>query len=416
MLDFRDFRFAVPGDWTVPISASCAQPSGGVVLVDDGTGGDCSPAKIVISSFVSFSRRGDLVAPQLGNRVDVGTLEATAIAPECATCTPTYQFDNGWNVLIAGPQAAEILATFTDSGARRMLQSGPTLEPSAWQSVQFGGVQVAVPSDWEVIDLPGTKVTTTDPTGNVIGGGGVPDPGTCSSTMFGNRGTATAFTGTSGIVPGCIPSLGIDLAPHDGLWLRGDDGSRDGQTWLPIGEVDGVQVELLEYPRSRIGESAARPLELRIPLASGKVLVSIGAGLDAATARTVLRSLRAVDGDSSAQPVSGAAPSLFDDGTAFVVFVRHGASAEQVALIADALEGSDSVGALTVRYLDEAASLAEVRRVVTDENQRAQIEASLPTMFKVVVSPGTTNATIRQLSDAFLTLPNVIDVSISGQS
>jgi hypothetical protein len=296
VLDFRDFRFAVPGDWTVPISGSCAQPSPGVVLVDDGTGGECTPATVVPSSSVSFSRRGDLVAAQQGNRVAVGTLEATVISPECATCTPTYQFDNGWNVVVTGPKAAAILATFTDAGARRILQSGPVLDSTTWQSVQFGGVQVAVPSNWEVIDLPGTKVTTTDPSGNVTGGGGVPDPGTCSSTMFGNREVATAFTGTSGIVPGCFPALSIDLAPHDGLWLRADDGSRDGQTWLPIGEVDGVQVELLEYPRDHIGDSAARPLELRIRLASGAVLLSIGAGTDAATARTVLRSLRLVAG------------------------------------------------------------------------------------------------------------------------
>lgn len=33
VMDFADFRFAVPSAWEVPVTAACAQPAQGLVLV-----------------------------------------------------------------------------------------------------------------------------------------------------------------------------------------------------------------------------------------------------------------------------------------------------------------------------------------------------------------------------------------------
>lgn len=433
VLDFRDFRFAVPGDWTVPISASCAQPSPGVVLVDDGNGGECTPAAGTPTSAVTFTRRGQFVAIRPGNEVTVGTLKATLIAPECADCRPTYQFDNGWNLLVEGPDAEAILATFTDSGSRRALQAGPVADASGWKPVSAVGIELLVPPAWRALDLLSTVTQTTDAQGNVNGGGGVPDPGTCSSSFFGGSGDPTAYLGTSGIVPGCVPQLAVDLAPRDGLWLREDDGSRDNQRWVVIGALGDAQVELLEPPSVPDSYNAARPLELRIrPSNAPAMLLSLGVGTDASVGRAILRSMRQVDSGVIMEPgtdptyvdttaasprdITIDSPSLFDGGIDMIVFVRHGASAEQVSLILDALQASGVADGGGIEYLDEDAMRAEVVRVVPSESDRARIEADLPTMFTIRTAPAVGRSDLERFGNDFLTLPNVIDVRLAGDA
>jgi hypothetical protein len=201
-----------------------------------------------------------------------------------------YQFENGYDVSATGPDAPQILASFSDSGMRRALADGPTLSTATWQTVVYEGVQFDVPASWPIVDLPATLFTTTDASGNVNGGGGQLDPGTCGGALFPTR---TVFTGRSGIAPSCPPQLTRALEPHDGVWVRSPD--NDAAADLPVaasGTVDGLEIALLALDEDRLGRTAA-PVVLRVSDGDRTVLITLGVGIDATTARTILRSLRA---------------------------------------------------------------------------------------------------------------------------
>lgn len=149
----------------------------------------------------------------------IGALTAV-VAPPCPDCVNVYQFENGYDVSASGPDAQQILATFSDSGARRALADGPTQSTVGWQTLTYDGVQFDVPPSWQIVDLPATLFTTTDSAGNVIGGGGQIDPGTCSEALFPTR---TVYTGRSGITPSCPMPMTRALEPHDGVWVRSFD-------------------------------------------------------------------------------------------------------------------------------------------------------------------------------------------------
>lgn len=289
VMDFADFRFAVPPLWSVPIAASCAQPADGLVLVPPANEPYCEPASSLPESTLIFRRRLMPMVP--GETMTVGALTAV-VAPPCPDCVNVYQFENGYDVSATGPDANEILATLSDSGARRALADGPTLSTDAWQTVTYGGVQFDVPPSWPIVDLPETLFTTTDPAGNVNGGGGQIDPGTCSGALFPTR---TVFTGRSGLVPSCPPQMTRALEPHDGVWVRLPD--NDAAADLPVlanGTVGDLDVALLDLDEETLGRTAA-PVVLRVRNGDRTVLITLGVGVDATTARTVLRSLRAAD-------------------------------------------------------------------------------------------------------------------------
>ena len=287
VMDFADFRFAVPPGWDVPIAASCAQPADGLVLVPPADASSCEPASALPESTLIFRRR--LMRMEPGDTMTVGALTAV-VAPPCPDCVNVYQFENGYDVSATGPDANRILATLSDSGARRALADGPMSLTDGWQTVTYGGVQFDVPASWPIVDLPATLFTTTDPSGQVIGGGGQIDPGTCGGALFP---TPQVFTGRSGLVPSCVPILSRTLEPHDGVWVRlPDDDAAADLPALASGEVGGLDVSLLAADEEALGSTAA-PVVLRVSTGDRTILITLGVGIDATSARTILRSLRA---------------------------------------------------------------------------------------------------------------------------
>ena len=60
---------------------------------------------------------------------------------------------NGIEVAATGTDSAQILASFTDAGAARILQNGPQAENTDWTPVTVAGVSLLVPPNWKVKDL-----------------------------------------------------------------------------------------------------------------------------------------------------------------------------------------------------------------------------------------------------------------------
>lgn len=275
VMDYGDLRFAVPGDWTAPISTQCARSPHGLVLLEP-TNGFCA-FELEPSAGLTISTQS--AGPSLGNPVAVGTLRATLVPADCEGCRPTYRFDNGYAIRVTGADAESILATFTDSGARRVLQSGPELDTTGWQQVKNEGVEFLVPPSWRVLHL--SRELT--PSGKTF------SPILCQSGTFTDLEPPVVYTGfnVDGPNTDCLAWDSLNLSPNDGLWTR-----TTGQTVTSVtqGTVDGLSVSVLR--RSAPNLSLGAVLELRIRTAQGNVAVTIGTGVDAAVARTILHSLR----------------------------------------------------------------------------------------------------------------------------
>jgi hypothetical protein len=189
VLEFEDFRFAVPADWTVPVWSTCLTASPGDVFVSTRTepSSGCDSAQPSPASFATIgpSAGGD----ESGTATTVGTLSASQLLdPACDGCFGTYRLDNNYQVSVGGPQAEAVLATFTDAGIRRVLQTGSQAATTGWQTISYGGVAMLVPSHWPVVDLPSSLVEQTNPYGSSQMSW-TSNPDACGSAMFsGGRG------------------------------------------------------------------------------------------------------------------------------------------------------------------------------------------------------------------------------------
>lgn len=297
-LGYADFRFAVPPDWVVPTSDTCLAAAGGgdsanvggVVLIRSVVTGDprCQPALRLPDSRLVFEPGQDPVA---GDPVPVGALRAVPVASP-GNGIHVLQFDEGTRVTATGPDADRVLATFAASDRLRALHDGPVRDTAGWQTITFGGVAVSVPGDWPVVDLPASVEVTRDAEGNVTGGGGRLDPGSCGTELFPTTFDTgpTAFTGTSGIMAGCAAPTHHDLASGDGVWLRtltepeASSSPPPAQT-ITVGTTTIVLREATRDP-------AAPVLDIDVVQPTGTVRVSIGVTAEPSTARTILRSLR----------------------------------------------------------------------------------------------------------------------------
>jgi hypothetical protein len=288
VLDFEDFRFAVPADWVVPSNGVCTSTSSGVVLIAATEATTCTsdqpppPSALTIIPAVP-----DDAAP--GSPVTVGTLSATAFPQKCIGCPLIYRFDNGYQVSVTGPDADEVLGTLTDSGARRVLQSGAEADTTGWQTVEYQGISFKVPDQWPVVNNESSGPDRADPIGSQM------DPGTCGAAMFPIDRNPQVSIGTSHVIASCAQRTVYDLAPGDGLWIRSttDPHLQPDGTPIAHGAVDGLDVFVIRMHRTEAGApTSALDLVVRDGSAPS-VWVTLGVGTDVSIARAILRSLHA---------------------------------------------------------------------------------------------------------------------------
>jgi hypothetical protein len=291
VLDAGPVRFAVPPGWAViRPGPACAGPHPGALVVVPHLpqGFDCpssvDPAGTIVLTPAATVADG-------GERAMVGTMPATTVAPRCDGCATAYRLDVGIEVTATGPDAGAVLATFTDSGAVRVLQDGPPADPATWRTIEYGGVALEVPAGWATTDL--------DRSGTTTAGSGVTElvvseenPGGCNGPRFPADDVPKVVAG-SGPMPSCPapgPNQPLDLRAGEGVWIR--TSGTVGIAGLPstvAGSIDGLDV--VAAPSDFDARSPS--LELGAALPDGEaVLVSIGVGLDPSVARAIVRSIR----------------------------------------------------------------------------------------------------------------------------
>ncbi|HUS61126.1 MAG TPA: hypothetical protein VMY34_02950, partial [Acidimicrobiales bacterium] len=279
--------FAVPPGWRVPNGYTCLeQGTPGYVLLADVVAttitcatptpacpaGACGPtdAHVVISAAAG-------AAPATQPDARVGGFDAWRLAD---SSIDTYRLENGVQVAVAGPDAAQILGTFTDSIPKRTLQDGPLVDTSTWQTVTFGGISLLTPPDWELLDLAHQNIPH----------GFFPDPGTCQEPWFW-PGYPRALIDVSDphIGVSCIVVVELPVRPAEGIWIR--DGGRVGPV-VAEGLIDGMDVAVLDRALPSDAATANPLVDIVVQNGTRTIRISIGVGLDPSVARTILRSLR----------------------------------------------------------------------------------------------------------------------------
>jgi hypothetical protein len=294
ILEFEDFRFAVPPDWTVPLWGSCLSASPGAVFVStptEGMGG-CVSEQPPPTALVAIGPSTAANAP--GDATAVGTLSAIEVVDSaCAGCSPVYRFDDNYQVSVGGPDAETVLATFTEPGTRRVLQTGEQADTTGWQSIEFDGVAFRAPPSWPVVDLPASVVEKATSSGGTQVSW-IPNPDACGGDMFSNGHRATVYLGNSP-PPSCPAGFFFDLRPNDGLWIRSIPDEEAQSLGSPIahGDVDGLDVTVVRIDVGTRNRAPTAAVDLIVRKGTTTMWVSLGVGVDPTIARSVLRSLHA---------------------------------------------------------------------------------------------------------------------------
>ena len=106
---------------------------------------------------------------------------------------------------------------------------------------------------------------------------------------------------------------------------------------------------------------------------------------------------------------------LWTGGVEMVVYVKHGATPEQIQLIEDALTGQSTV-IERVEFCDEACSTNVANTLFAgDPDALGQLIPKIPSFFKVTPIDKDSGEVLRTLKDTFSELPNVIDVRTPDQ-
>ena len=278
VMDVGLVRFSVPQDW-VATDMPCAyqQVAHGVVALtflrselvcSDGTV-PLSDNRLVISA-----AHGE--PPQISPDAHVGSFDAWQL-PNSESAD--YRLTNGIEVAATGADSALILASFTDSGAVRILQHGPLAVTNDWKPVHIAGVSLLVPPNWNVQDLTNSLNQ---------------NPGECQRERWFWPETPRAIIGDGdpGVTHSCGGFSSWPIAAVDGVWAHEipDDAALIGPV-AAHGTTNALDVSIVE--RTLPDTSSIDPVVDVIVRVSGHIVrVSIGVGPDATTARTILHSLR----------------------------------------------------------------------------------------------------------------------------
>ena len=106
---------------------------------------------------------------------------------------------------------------------------------------------------------------------------------------------------------------------------------------------------------------------------------------------------------------------LWTGGVEMVVYVKNGATPDQIQLIQGALEGQSTV-IEKVEYCDEACATQVANTLFAgDQDSLEQLIPKIPSFFKVTPIDKDSGEVLRTLKDTFSELPNVIDVRTPDQ-
>lgn len=296
VLEVGAYRLAVPRAWTVPYSATCAfgptSPDGMVLIPAARATGGCEPEQPRPVSVISFGHL-DVSADSSTARTDVtvGTVAAVEYTnlTGCSDCGRVFLLPDGTSLSASGPEADAVLATLTDAGALRALQAGPLLDTGGWQPVTYADVQFDAPPGWEIVDLPAfTETTNAD--GSSAGVSGQVSPGVCGPMFPAPQPPRVSLGGSqSNFFCPAQFEFGID-GGGDGAWIRDVAGGREGTT-VARATIGGLDVRVVRFD-DQPGVPVDPALELLITTPTGDLHLSLGVGVDAAVARTILSTLR----------------------------------------------------------------------------------------------------------------------------
>ncbi len=294
VLDWADFRFAVPAGWVMPVSRSCLRPPPapdadiGFVLVREHPNGqeDCTRrSERSPDPIAALVIEGSTPLPAGRRSIAEPGSSAPPLLDRCNGC-PTRLLDGGFVTTARGNDAVRALATIGPSGRSRALLDGPVLDVTGWQTIRADGVTLRAPETWPIVDIP-RSVTT-----NVIPGGfqssGVSNPGRCGGLTFPAEHNPEVVLGIRADVATCGGgSVRVDRRSGDGVWVYVRGAPAAGPTFpedvKASARVGDAEVFLVDR-----GEAAIR---IEVNRNGRYTYVTIGVGPDPAVARTVLRSL-----------------------------------------------------------------------------------------------------------------------------
>ena len=176
-IEVGDLCFAVPAAWSVPARLCGDLRLVGVVLP---VGAAKTPARALHPGVVTLPDARLVIEPSTGpasegESATIGTLAAHRVDAGCTGCPAAYRLDHGVQVTAVGADAAAVLATFTDSSARRALQRGPLADTTGWQTVHAAGLAIDVPAAWASINLPASNTGTNEAVNLYTTRGSIPE-------------------------------------------------------------------------------------------------------------------------------------------------------------------------------------------------------------------------------------------------
>jgi hypothetical protein len=268
VLDFETVRFAVPNSWITPFRCREQVERGVLVVASADSDSACTPGALGMSSAVRIIPRGNDARNISPARV--GTFRAQRYVQTCV-CPAVFGLPGDLDVTVTGPEAERVLATFTDSGARRVLQAGPVADSSDWREIKFDGVGVLVPAAWRVVDLIAGKQFPAD---------------ACGGQLFpSDDDPAVLFGLPTGPIHCPIAPPGF-VGPGDGVWVRPAGSANGPLKGYRIGGLDVVRLELVPDTDPALDLVVVTP-------AGRRMAVSIGTR-DPSLARAILRSIHRV--------------------------------------------------------------------------------------------------------------------------
>jgi cell division transport system permease protein len=105
----------------------------------------------------------------------------------------------------------------------------------------------------------------------------------------------------------------------------------------------------------------------------------------------------------------------WEGGVEMIVFARAGTEPEAIEFIGNELDRQVGLTIKSWEYCDVECSLADAERVLAGDPTTLELldETTIPTLFKIVPNESTNVDFLRQLKVEYLTLPNVLTVTLA---